>query len=52
MVPSVAMLTLGLNLLPAYLDFKMRTTPEELPAGYYGSKNGDKKPSESEDGTA
>jgi hypothetical protein len=34
--PSTMMLTLGINVLPAFLDFKMRTTPEEVPADYYG----------------
>jgi hypothetical protein len=36
MAPSVTMLTLGSNVLPAFLDFKMRTTPDEFPTDYYG----------------
>jgi hypothetical protein len=28
-------LTLGSNVMPAFLDFKMRTVPEKLPADYY-----------------
>lgn len=35
MAPSVTMLTLGANVLPAFLDFKMRTTPSDL-STYYG----------------
>ena len=34
--PSVTMLTLGLHVLPAYLDYKMRTVPETISASYYG----------------
>ena len=34
--PSRACLTVGAHVLPAFLDFKMRSTPEELPEGYYG----------------
>lgn len=33
--PSRACLTLGAHVLPAFLDFKMRSTPELLPADYY-----------------
>ena len=40
--PSVTMLTLGSNVLPAYLDFKMRTVPEPLPADYYGGNTTEK----------
>jgi hypothetical protein len=35
LAPSVAMLTLGSNVMPAFLDFKMRTVPEKFPANYY-----------------
>jgi hypothetical protein len=28
--------TLGLTIMPAYLDHKMNTLPETLPDGYYG----------------
>jgi hypothetical protein len=41
--PSVAMLTLGVNVLPAFLDFRMRTTPDEFPANYYGLEAEDKE---------
>lgn len=39
--PSIACLTFGAHVLPAFLDFKARTTPEVLPADYYGMGNGD-----------
>lgn len=35
-LPSLAMLSLGMNLMPAYLDYKMRTTPQYLTNEYYG----------------
>jgi hypothetical protein len=35
-LPSLALLSLGLNLLPAYLDYKMRTAPFYLTNEYYG----------------
>ena len=34
--PSRACLTLGAHILPAYLDFMMRTTPDIIPPNYYG----------------
>lgn len=34
MAPSVTMLTLGLNVLPAFLDYKMRSTPEDMESYY------------------
>lgn len=34
----VACFSLGLTLMPAYLDHKMNTVPEILPEGYYGEK--------------
>jgi hypothetical protein len=34
--PSQTMLTMGLYVICAYLDYKMRTTPETIPADYYG----------------
>jgi hypothetical protein len=34
--PSQTMLTMGVCMIVAYLDFKMRTTPQEIPADYYG----------------
>ena len=43
MAPSVTMLTLGLNVFPAYLDYKMRNTPDVLPEGYYGLSSADYK---------
>jgi hypothetical protein len=33
------MLTMGVCVIVAYLDFKMRTTPEEIPADYYGMED-------------
>lgn len=33
--PSTATLVLGLHILPTFLDYKARTTPEELPHDYY-----------------
>ena len=35
--PTIACLSLGISVMSAYLDFKMRNTPEELPADYYGN---------------
>jgi len=40
--PSRACLTLGAHVLPAFLDYKMRSTPEELPVDYYGLEGTDK----------
>lgn len=34
--PTIACLSMGLCALPAFLDYKMRTLPEVLPAEYYG----------------
>lgn len=34
--PTIACLVLGLHVMPAFLDYKHRTLPEKLPAGYYG----------------
>jgi len=34
--PSRSCLTLGIHVLPAFLDYKMRSTPEELSEDYYG----------------
>ena len=34
--PTIACLSLGISLMSAYLDYKMRNTPEELPDDYYG----------------
>ena len=48
MSPSVTMLTLGSNVLPAYLDFKMRTVPEPLPSDYYGGAVVEEKALDSE----
>ena len=31
----IAGISFGLNLMPAYLDLKMRSVPEEIPEGYY-----------------
>jgi hypothetical protein len=35
-LPSLALLSLGMNILPAYLDYRMRTTPHYLTNEYYG----------------
>ena len=35
--PTIACLSLGISLMSAYLDYKMRNTPKVLPADYYGS---------------
>jgi len=40
--PSRACLTLGAHVLPAFLDFKMRSTPDVLPDDYYGLEGTDK----------
>lgn len=34
--PSQTMITLGISVIVAYLDFKMRITPDALPRNYYG----------------
>ena len=34
--PSRACLTMGIHILPAFLDYKMRTTPQDISADYYG----------------
>jgi hypothetical protein len=34
--PTIATLTFGLHLMAAILDFKARTTPDEIPDDYYG----------------
>ena len=34
--PTIACLSLGISMMSAYLDYKMRNTPEVLPADYYG----------------
>jgi len=34
--PSVACLTLGAHVLPAFLDYKARTTPDVLSSAYFG----------------
>ena len=39
--PSRGCLTMGAHVLPAFLDYKMRTTPEHLPADYYGLEASD-----------
>jgi hypothetical protein len=36
LAPILAALSLGLNLMPAYLDHKMNTMPETMPDDYYG----------------
>ena len=36
--PSVACLSFGLNALPAYLDYKMRTIPNRIPDDYYDTR--------------
>jgi hypothetical protein len=42
--PTIACLSLGISLMSAYLDYKMRNTPEELPDGYYGFTEEHEKP--------
>jgi len=37
---AITALSLGLNLMPAYLDFKANTVPEEINADYYGLLEG------------
>jgi hypothetical protein len=34
--PSRGCLTLGIHIMPAFLDYKSRSTPEELTSDYYG----------------
>ena len=41
-LPSWVLLSLGLNIYPAFLDYKMRTAPYLIPEGYYGIANSDK----------
>jgi hypothetical protein len=36
---SMVLLSVGINILPAFLDFKMRTIPHALSEKYYGSRN-------------
>jgi len=33
---AITALSFGLNLMPAYLDFKSRTTPKEIGEEYFG----------------
>lgn len=40
-LPSWFLLSSGINLLPAYLDYKMRTTPYDIDDTYYGIGNQD-----------
>ncbi|CAB9502546.1 expressed unknown protein [Seminavis robusta] len=35
MAAGIAAISFGINMMPAYLDAKMRNTPEEIPEGYY-----------------
>lgn len=35
--PTIACLSFGISIMPAYLDYKMRNTPEVLPDDYYGA---------------
>jgi hypothetical protein len=37
--PSRACLTFGASLMPAFLDYKARSTPDDLPENYYGDLN-------------
>lgn len=41
--PSYACLYLGIALMSPFLDYKMKTTPEEFPADYYGMDAGETK---------
>ena len=34
--PSIALLSVGLNIMPAFLDYKMRVTPEYITDEHYG----------------
>jgi hypothetical protein len=42
--PTIACLSVGISLMSAYLDYKMRNTPKELPDGYYGFTEEHEKP--------
>jgi hypothetical protein len=35
MAAGIAAMSFGINMMPAFLDYKMRTVPEEIPPGYY-----------------
>lgn len=40
-LPSWVLLSIGLNIYPAFLDYKMRTAPYLIPEDYYGIANRD-----------
>lgn len=40
-VPQLTAMSMGLNLMPAYLDWKARTTPEAITPEYYGLRKKD-----------
>ncbi|KAL3936512.1 MAG: hypothetical protein SGBAC_008182 [Bacillariaceae sp.] len=35
-LPEMVLISVGLNVFPAFLDYKMRTTPFNIPPSYYG----------------
>lgn len=37
--PTFAAISFGINVMPAFLDHKMRTLPDELPADYYSESS-------------
>jgi hypothetical protein len=39
--PTIFCLSFGLNLMPAFLDFKMRNTPETILPEFYGTEDSD-----------
>ena len=49
--PTIACLSLGMTMLPAFLDFKMRTTPEHIAADYYGFEKGSKEVADKKEST-
>jgi hypothetical protein len=42
-LPSLVLYSFGMNILPPFLDYKMRTTPTSLNDYYYGTINKDNK---------
>jgi hypothetical protein len=44
--PSLVMLMVGMFVLPAFLDYKMRTLPLKFPEGYYATPHFANKPTE------
>jgi hypothetical protein len=44
--PTFAALSLGIHLMPAFLEYKMRTTPEEISEDYYFAPESDEQVAE------